>query len=154
MVDLHGERFQFNCMMSPIAIFIRSNRTFFAVAMLCLLAMKGFGFLGMASAVGKPIDGLDRSFALAIIGAHCDQHQENGLPQGTHAHHTECCVLCSGGAREAALIDVVSVGVVVAFLTPRLEKRPIIASFYRHDPPLAYSSGLFSDWSPTAPPLV
>lgn len=136
-----------------MANLIRSNRTFFAVAMLCFLAMKGFGFLAMASAIGKNPDITPRSFALAVLGAHCDRDHESGAPQDAHAHHAECCFICSGKSRQNTLGDPGFLGMVVALLTPRLENPPTIVSFTRHGPLLKNSSGLFSDWSPTAPPV-
>ncbi len=141
-------------MRPPLANFIRSNRKFFAVVMLCFLAMKGLGFLGMASAIGKNPDTAPRSFALMVLGAHCDKHHESGAPQDTHAPRTECCVVCSGAGRLATLDDPAPMGVVVALLTPQAETLPTKIVFSLHDPLLSYSSGLFSDWSPTAPPAV
>jgi hypothetical protein len=136
------------------AAFIRTNRTLFAVAMLCVLAMKGFGFLGMASAIGKYPDTAHRSFAQAVLGAHCDQHRESGAPQDSQTHYSECCVLCSGAPRDASLDNPMAFSGVVALLTPRFETRTITTGLPQHDPLLASSAGLFTDWSPTAPPVV
>jgi len=141
-------------MKPPFANFIRTNRTFFAVAMLCLLAMKGIGFLGMASAVGKHLDGPNHSFVVAVLGAHCDHHRDSSAPDDTHTHHTECCVLCSGAGRLATLDPAATMGAVVAVLTPRTETIKSTITFSFHDPVPSYSSGLFSDWSPTAPPAA
>lgn len=154
LVDPSRETFQCDGMKPLFANYIRSNRTILAVAMLCFLAMKGIGFLGMASAVVKHLDGPNRSFAVAVLGAHCDHHPESGGPQDTYTHHTECCVLCSGAGRLASLDPSATVGVVVALLTPRAETVGLAIAFSFHDPLLSHSSGLFSDWSPTAPPAA
>jgi len=136
------------------ANFTRSNRSLFAVAILCVLAMKGFSFLCMASALAKHPGAMHQSLTLAILGTHCDQHQKSGSPEDQHAHHTECCVLCSGGTRDAVLDDPALTDILIALLTPRLEAPPVTFALSRHDPLLAFSTGLFSDWSPTAPPVV
>lgn len=141
-------------MKSPLATLIRSNRTFFAVAMLCVLVAKGFAFLGMASAIGKYQDASRHYFTAAVLGSHCDHDRDNDLPQGGQAHQTNCCILCSGATRDASLVDPTLTGEVIALLTPRAETLKITFASFRGDPPRAEATGLFSGWSPTAPPVV
>ena len=139
-------------MKQSFAHFIRTNRKALAVAMLCVLVLKGFSFLGMASSMAKYPEASNQYFSAAVLGAHCDQGRESGLPQDTQAHHTDCCVLCSGASRDDASVGVPLLGAVVALLTPQAEPRPIPVPYSPQEPRLAFSTGLFSDWSATAPP--
>ena len=139
-------------MKPQFAAFFRSNRTLFAVAMLCVLTLKGFSYLGMASSIAKHPEASNHYFSVAVLGGHCDQDRDNGLPHSGQAHHTECCVLCSGASRDQASADIVLLGAVIALLTPQTDPRPIPVSYSLQEPRLAFSTGLFSDWSATAPP--
>jgi hypothetical protein len=139
-------------MKQSFAHFIRTNRNALAVAMLCVLVLKGFSFLGMASSMAKYPEASNQYFSAAVLGAHCDQDHDAGLPQGTHAHHADCCVLCSSATRDEASADVAMLGAVIALLTPQTEPRPVPVSYSPQEPRLAFSTGLFSDWSATAPP--
>ena len=141
-------------MKTQFAHFIRTNRKALAVVMLCILVLKGFSFLGMASSMAKYPDASNQYFSAAVLAAHCDQERNGGLPQGTQSHHTECCVLCSGASRDEAAADVTLLGAVIALLTPQTEPRPLPVSYSPQEPRLAFSTGLFSDWSATAPPVA
>ena len=141
-------------MKQSFAHFIRTNRNALAVAMLCVLVLKGFSFLGMASSMAKYPEASNQYFSAAVLGAHCDQDRDGGLPKGTHTHHTECCVLCSASSRDEAASDVTLLGVVIALLTPRTEVRALPVSYSPQERQLAFSTGLFSDWSATAPPVA
>jgi hypothetical protein len=70
-------------MKQSFAHFIRTNRNALAVAMLCVLVLKGFSFLGMASSMAKYPEASNQYFSAAVLGAHCDQDRDAGLPQGT-----------------------------------------------------------------------
>lgn len=141
-------------MKSTFAAFFRSNRTLFAVAVLCVLMLKGFSYLGMASAVAKNPAGANHYFAAAVLGAHCSEEQGGNVPPGAPTHHSECCILCSGGTRDAALADILPSGSAIAVLTPRTAILTTRVSYPPQDPLLAVSTGLFSDWSATAPPAA
>ena len=134
------------------ALFIRTNRKALAVAMLCVFVLKGFSFLGMASSIAKHPEASNHYFSMAILGDHCDQDRDSGLPQDGQAQHTECCVLCSTAVRDAALAGIALPGSVIALLTPVSEAGPLPVSYTLQEPRLAFSTGLFSDWSATAPP--
>ncbi len=153
-IDQQGRAFHIVNMKTQFAYFIRRNRKALAVAMLCVLVLKGFSFLGMASAMAKYPEASNQYFSAAVLGAHCDQNRDDGLPQGTQSHHTECCVLCSSATRDTAAADVVLLGAVIAVLTPQTESGPLPVSFTPNNIILAFSSGLFSDWSATAPPAI
>ena len=135
-----------------LARFIRTNRKALAVAMLCVLVLKGFSFLGMASSIAKYPEASSQYFSAAVLGTHCDKDPGDGIPQGKHVHHADCCVLCSSATRHEASADVAMLGAVVALLTPQAESRPVPVSYSPQEPRLAFSTGLFSDWSATAPP--
>lgn len=141
-------------MKQSFAHFIRTNRKALAVAMLCVLMLKGFSLLGMASSIAKHPEASNHYFSMAILGGHCDQDRDSGLPQDRQAQHTECCVLCSTAARDAALADMAAPGSVIALLTPVSEAGPLPVSYMLQEPRLAFSTGLFSDWSATAPPAA
>ena len=147
-----GSPFNYRQMKLSRAAFFRTNRTLFAVAMLCVLTLKGFSFLGMASSIAKHPEASNNYFSVVVLGGHCDQDRDNGLPHSGQAHHTECCVLCSGASRDQASADIVLLGAVIALLTPQTDPRPIPVSYSLLEPRLAFSTGLFSDWSATAPP--
>jgi hypothetical protein len=141
-------------MKTQFAHLIRTNRKALAVAMLCVLILKGFSFLGMASSIAKNTEATNTYFAAAVLGGHCDHDRDGTLPQGTQTHHMECCVLCSATSRDEAAADVTLLGAVIALLTPQTEARPLPVSFSPQEPRLAFSTGLFSDWSATAPPAA
>ncbi len=141
-------------MKPKFAYFIRRNRKALAVAMLCVLVLKGFSFLSMASAMAKYPEATNQYFSVAVLGAHCDQDHDGSLPKGTHAHHTECCVLCSAASRDEASADVTLLGTVIALLTPQTEARQLPVLYSPQETQLAFSTGLFSDWSATSPPAA
>ena len=153
-IDDETSAFQCAHMKTHFAHFIRSNRKALEVAMLCVLVLKGFSFLGMASALAKYPEASNQYFSASVLGAHCDHDRDGGLPQGTHKHHTECCVLCSAASRDVAAADVPLLGAVVALLTPQSEGRLLPVSYSRQGHRLVFSTGLFSDWSATAPPAA
>ena len=141
-------------MKTQFAHFIRTNRKALAVAMLCVLVLKGFSFLGMASSIAKNPEATNPYFAVAVLGGHCDHDRDGGLPQGTQTHQTECCVLCSAASRDEATADVSLLGAVIAVLSPQTEVRPLPVLYSPQETRLAFSTGLFSDWSATAPPAA
>ena len=141
-------------MKQSFAHFIRTNRNALAVAMLCVLVLKGFSFLGMAASIAKNPEATNPYFALAVLGGHCDHSRDDGLPQGTQTDHTECCVLCSAASRDEATADATLLGAVIALLTPQNAVLPLPVSHSPQGPRLAFSTGLFSDWSATAPPAA
>ena len=154
-LTLNYEPFRLSFMKTQFAHFIRTNRKALAVAMLCVLVLKGLSFLGMASAMAKYPEATNQYFSAAVLGAHCDQDRNGGLPKGTQTHPTECCVLCSAASRDEAAVDVTLLGAVVALLTPQTELRPLAVSYSSpQEAQLTFSTGLFSDWSATAPPVV
>ena len=108
----------------------------------------------MASSIGKYPEASNHFFSTAVLGSICSQDHGSGLPQSGQAQHTECCVLCSTAARDAALADMAAPGSVIALLTPVSEAGPLPVSYMLQEPRLAFSTGLFSDWSATAPPAA
>ena len=141
-------------MKSQFAYFIRGNRKTLAVAMLCVLVLKGFSILGMASAMAKHAEATNQYFSVAVLDANCNQDRDANLPKGTHTHHTECCALCSAASRDEASADVTLLGTVIAVLTPQTEARQLPVLYSPQETQLAFSTGLFSDWSATAPPAA
>ena len=141
--------------MKPLfARFIRSNRKALAVAMLCIFVIKGLSFLGMSSAIAKYPDGLDQHSATAILGAMCEAARNSEQPTTKQDHHKDCCILCSSGSRDDQAVIPTTLGDIVAVLMPLRKPEPIIVIFTQQDVHLAYSSGLLSDWSATAPPVA
>jgi hypothetical protein len=143
-----------NYMRSLFAKFICSNRKALAVAMLCVLVVKGLTFLGMSSVIAKYPDGQDQHAATSFLGLICDQVKNTEQPTGKQKIHKDCCILCSSVSRHDLAVIPTTLGDVVAVFMPQRKPEPINIIFTQQDVYLAYSSGLLSDWSATAPPVA
>lgn len=143
-----------NFVKTLFARFTRSNRKAFAVVMLCVFVIKGLSFLGMSSVIAKYPDGQDKSAATAFLGLMCDQAKNTEQPTGKQKIHKDCCILCTSGSRDDRVVIPTTLGDVLAVLVPLRKPEPIIVIFTQQDVHLAYSSGLLTDWSATAPPVA
>jgi hypothetical protein len=137
-------------MRGAFAHFIRTNRNAFAVAMLCVLVLKGFSFLGMAASIAKYPEASSQYFSAVVLGAHCEDRHNGEAPQDQGAHHADCCALCSSASRDVPLASVVTFGAVIALLAPTDERIPSPITLDSSNVRLMVSVGVLSRWSSEA----
>lgn len=119
-------------------------RAFVAIAVACLFFAQ---FLNLHPQAHHANAGAGVSAASVTVGAHCDPGK--GGANHRSGDHSECCVFCSAGVRDAiALPSLILTGVVA------LPEPPIVfVAFESIDAELdPGASGWASSWSATAPP--
>ena len=133
---------------------MRTSRRFTAHVMLvfavvCLLAIQGFGIGGLRSAMsGTAIDGLHVTAQGAVIS--CANAVKSGAP--THGEHDQdqCCAFCAAQPDKTSFLAILAVARIIGFLSPEKSSLPPIWS---DQPYLAlHPLGWGSSWASTAPP--
>ena len=123
-------------------------RKYVAVAVLCLFALRGLSFIGMAAAMAGP-NADNPVFAQIVLGDHCARAQDRSDAPAKQRAHSEHCVLCGSLARDAVALSVLIL--TDAFVrTPHvnvLSTPPINDIFL-----LTLAPGLIANWSATSPP--
>jgi hypothetical protein len=121
-------------------------RKVIAVAVLCLLVLRGMGFIGMAAALAAS-HADSPFFAHVILGDQCSQPDGSDAPRkSTHSEH---CVLCCSQVR-----DLIAPSTPILAEVILCEPHQGIATETRFEkiPHFVKAPGLIANWSATSPP--
>ncbi len=118
-----------------------------ATLIACLVFLQSFSLLGPAASAWP--QGAGAHAVAQRAASHCLDAQTPGIPARQHHDHSDCCVFCSGGNRDASA-DVVAILVsFVIFFAPRTDGS--VRVVIRHDL-VPRPIGWASSWSSRAPP--
>lgn len=117
-----------------------------AVAVLCLLVLRGMGFIGMATAIAA--NHADSPFfAHLVLGDQCAQPDGSDAPRkSTHSEH---CVLCCSQVRDI-FASCTSILAEVILCEPH--QAVATESHFEKMPHFVMAPGLIANWSATSPP--
>jgi len=127
-----------------------ARRAIIAALVACLFALQGLA-LGATQCHLASSRGAGSMISSVMLAEHCEGRAGKEAPAHDRHDHSQCCIFCADGGREAAFVVIASFFSIVSYSAS--ETSVSAAHLIRGDDG-EHSSGLTVTWSSRGPPFV